>query len=277
MIGSLNHLTLSVTDLARSEAFYVDLLGMTLLARWPRGRYLRSGETWVALVLDLRAVERPLTEYTHVAFDAADFAGSVVRLEAAGVPTWQPNSSEGASHYFLDPDGHKLELHATGLASRLAHLRAAPWPDVELVGEAVHPTEAELEDHELLALFQASRLAPSTWTHTAHLRVAWCLLSAHSFDEARALMRAGVKALNAAHGRVEQIDRGYHETVTVAWLRLVAATRQAHGPEATSAAFVAAYPELGSSTLLRLYYTREQLLTAEAKATFVAPDLAPLP
>ncbi|MDP0908107.1 hypothetical protein Q6322_30275, partial [Klebsiella pneumoniae] len=50
------------------------------------------------------------SDYTHYAFSIseADFASFAARLEAAGVAIWKLNRSEGASHYFLDPDGHKL-------------------------------------------------------------------------------------------------------------------------------------------------------------------------
>ncbi len=62
------------------------------------------------------------SDYTHYAFSIseADFASFAARLEAAGVAIWKLNRSEGASHYFLDPDGHKLELHVGSLAQRLA-------------------------------------------------------------------------------------------------------------------------------------------------------------
>jgi catechol 2,3-dioxygenase-like lactoylglutathione lyase family enzyme len=71
-----------------------------------------------------RAVARPerrSSDYTHVAFDVAqaDFAGLVQQLLAAGARTWKDNRSEGDSFYFLDPDGHKLEIHVGSLDTRL--------------------------------------------------------------------------------------------------------------------------------------------------------------
>jgi catechol 2,3-dioxygenase-like lactoylglutathione lyase family enzyme len=125
MITGLNHLTLAVTDLDRSLAFYGELLGLPVMARWPTGAYLQAGTLWLCLSVDAAAAHRPHPDYTHFAFDVAEaaFAELVARV-AANAPQWRDNKSEGASLYVLDPDGHKLELHVGTLQSRLAHYRA---------------------------------------------------------------------------------------------------------------------------------------------------------
>lgn len=130
MLTGLNHLTLSVRDLARSVAFYRDMLGLRLHARWDRGAYLSAGDLWLCLSLDgqgTAALASPA--YTHYAFSISqhDFPAFAARLRAAGVPEWQQNRSAGDSLYFLDPDGHQLEAHTGSLAQRLAACRAAPY------------------------------------------------------------------------------------------------------------------------------------------------------
>ncbi|MGV8611019.1 glutathione transferase, partial [Pseudomonas aeruginosa] len=73
----------------------------------------------------------------HYAFSIseADFTSFAARLEVAGVAVWKLNRSEGESHYFLDPDGHKLELHVGNLAQRLAACREQPYKGMAFFGE----------------------------------------------------------------------------------------------------------------------------------------------
>lgn len=134
MITDLNHLTLSATDLDRSFDFYVGRLGLKPHAKWARGAYLSVGSFWLCLSLDPECRRGPIPEYTHVAFSVSeqDFAGFSARLVEQGVPVWKENSSEGDSLYILDPDGHKLEIHAGNLASRLASLRERPYDGLVL-------------------------------------------------------------------------------------------------------------------------------------------------
>jgi catechol 2,3-dioxygenase-like lactoylglutathione lyase family enzyme len=128
LIG-LNHLTLAVSDLERSFAFYEDLLGFRPAAIWDTGAYLSLGGLWLCLSLDGKRDPRQASGYTHYAFDIAQdaFGGFRQRLLDAGVVEWRRNSSEGDSFYFLDPDGHQLEAHVGNLTSRLAECRAAPY------------------------------------------------------------------------------------------------------------------------------------------------------
>ena len=130
-LAGLNHLTLAVADLDRALGFYEGVLGFRLRARWARGAYLEGGTLWLCLSLD---APRPARDYTHFALGARadDMDRWRRRLAAHGVATWKENTSEGESIYPLDPDGHRLELHAGDLASRLAAVREAPYDGMVL-------------------------------------------------------------------------------------------------------------------------------------------------
>jgi glutathione S-transferase fosA5 len=132
MITGLNHLTLGVADLERAFRFYVELLGCRAMARWNRGAYIVAGGVWLCLSLDEQIGSSSRPGYTHIAFsvDAPRFAEATARLIGAGVVAWKENRSEGDSFYFLDPDGHRLELHVGDLASRLASCRENPYEDM---------------------------------------------------------------------------------------------------------------------------------------------------
>ena len=131
MLKGLNHLTLAVTDIHASLTFYQELLQMEVHAVWQSGAYLSCGSLWLCLSYDPSREIRPAgkSDYTHYAFtvDAADFTAVTLRLQQAGVESWKENRSEGDSFYFLDPDGHKLEIHAGDLPQRLAACRKNPY------------------------------------------------------------------------------------------------------------------------------------------------------
>lgn len=126
MIRGLNHLTLAVRDVQRAVAFYRDVLGFDVARSWAEGAYLTAGALWLCLSYDPQTRGAPNPDYTHVALDVAadDFKTLTDRVIASGASVWKQNRSEGASLYFLDPDSHKLELHAGTLESRLAAMEA---------------------------------------------------------------------------------------------------------------------------------------------------------
>lgn len=126
-VTGLNHVTLAVADVERSLTFYRDLLGLAVRAVWPNGAYLEAGPLWLCLSHDTETRTSPHPDYTHLAFSVseADYANLSECLVAECV-VWKENKSEGASTYFLDPDGHKLEIHIGSLEARLAHYRDNP-------------------------------------------------------------------------------------------------------------------------------------------------------
>jgi catechol 2,3-dioxygenase-like lactoylglutathione lyase family enzyme len=132
-IVGLNHVTLAVTDVARSFLFYRELLGFRPLCKWPAGAYFLIGDFWFCLNLDNKRQSQTSPDYTHIAFtvDSDNFAFLKSRLLDAGVQPFKENTSEGDSFYFLDPDGHKLEIHVGDWKSRLASKKKDPWPGTE--------------------------------------------------------------------------------------------------------------------------------------------------
>ncbi len=131
MIGGVSHLNFAVSNLERSLRFYVDWLGFNPLVRWDKGAYLQAGDVWVSLTLDQAAPEASNnSSYSHTAFSVAPerFEQMAARLRAEEVEEWQENATPGDSFYFLDPDGHKLEIHAWTLGERLEWLREHPQP-----------------------------------------------------------------------------------------------------------------------------------------------------
>jgi hypothetical protein len=135
-----------------------------------------------------------------------------------------------------------------------------------------------MDDAEFVARFEACGIPLEEWTHRAHLRVAWTYLQRLGLDGATERMRAGILRFNASKGIEDGgLDRGYHETLTLAWLRILDCMMRTHGAEADATAFLEKHTQLHSKALLRLYYSRDRILSWDAKRRFVEPDLAPLP
>lgn len=130
-VTGLNHVTFAVSDLARSIAFYSELLGFSIRMRGPASAYLKAGTLWLALVVDKNLQPLPLPDYSHTAFSISPTALRflVTKLKAAGVVCWQV-ADTNESFYFCDPDGHKLELHSGDLRRRLAARAALREPGV---------------------------------------------------------------------------------------------------------------------------------------------------
>ena len=132
MITGVSHITIAVRDVARSFAFYRDTLQFKALCKWPRGAYFLVGDMWFCLNQDDNR-DKASADYSHIAFSVTpeNYETVVQGLKNAGISAFKENISEGDSFYFLDPDGHKLEIHVGDWQSRIAAKKTNPWPDAE--------------------------------------------------------------------------------------------------------------------------------------------------
>lgn len=133
------------------------------------------------------------------------------------------------------------------------------------------------DDETFLAQYEAGTWPEENWHHREHIRLAYLYLCRLPFPAALERIRRSLQAYNASHAVPESLTRGYHETMTLAWLRLVDVALRLDGPAESADAFLEAHPHLLCKRALFFFYSRDLLIAAEAKAHFVEPDLAPLP
>ena len=130
----------------------------------------------------------------------------------------------------------------------------------------------------LASRFTELTLPKEEWTHAAHLTVGMWHVDRYGAAEALTRLRSGIRRLNESHGNVNTPTSGYHETITAAYVTLLAAYLDACPPELSLAARVErllAGP-LAARDMLFTFYSRERLLSIDARAEWVEPDLGPL-
>jgi catechol 2,3-dioxygenase-like lactoylglutathione lyase family enzyme len=120
------HTTIPVSDLARSRAFYTDVLGLEFVGHAPKENphfvFLKSGSDY--LLLGLEAKRERFSNIIHHAFlvDGDAFDGIVAELKAKGVDVFREERRDrgvftGRSAYFHDPDDNAMEvIHLTNKA-----------------------------------------------------------------------------------------------------------------------------------------------------------------
>jgi hypothetical protein len=141
-----------------------------------------------------------------------------------------------------------------------------------------HGPFASWEEVEALAKgFEAQTLlGEHDWTHRDHLSTAayYCITDP---DCASERMRSGIQALNKARGVETTPTSGYHDTLTIAWTRMIAGhLRGLDGlaPHEKVNSVIENFQD--KKTTLR-YYSRDRIISLEARYGWVEPDLEPLP
>jgi hypothetical protein len=117
-----------------------------------------------------------------------------------------------------------------------------------------------------LAAFLHGETDPRGFRHADHVRLAHEALGLHPFLDAARAYAAALKAMTVRAGKPEI----YHETITVAFLALIA-ERRAAASDADYGAFAAANPDLFDKQVLARWYGDKLALPA-ARRTFVLPE-----
>jgi hypothetical protein len=129
-----------------------------------------------------------------------------------------------------------------------------------------------------VAAFETCSLACERWNHRAHLTIGLWYSLHHSPQQALNLIRAGIQRYNRACGWPTTATTGYHETITQFWLwaigQYVASAAAGASPLQLWAGLAASgYAE---KTFPFQYYSRETLMSWEARVAWLPPDLKPL-
>ena len=128
-------------------------------------------------------------------------------------------------------------------------------------------------DDEFLRAFENLSFPADQFRHREHLRVAWLYLKSSDATRATERMSAGIRRFADHHGATEK----YHHTLTLFWMRLVAAALVETPEGCAFEEFLADHPELRDKNLPAQYYSQDLLRTSAARGGWVEPDLRPLP
>ncbi len=89
----------------------------------------------------------------------------------------------------------------------------------------------EQQIENLVAGFLNLTLPLKEWTHEAHLTVATYLLNKFSVEEATCILRAGILTFNKSVGVVNTPAKGYHETLTLFWIKTISQYLKENGKD----------------------------------------------
>lgn len=134
-------------------------------------------------------------------------------------------------------------------------------------------TESDLQT--LAERFEAATLPQPEWTHQAHVAVALYFVRHHS-ERALETMRAGIVRLNAFHGVPQTPEGGYHDTLTMFWVRYIGRILAQHGDLDWDSLYETVQIACADRKVPLRHYSRELLMSWQARTSLVEPDLAPI-
>jgi hypothetical protein len=136
---------------------------------------------------------------------------------------------------------------------------------------------SESEIDGFLAAFEGCTLPKERWTHGAHLLTGACYVHGLGREAALAKMRICVRRYNESVGGKNTDTSGYHETITVMWIRLLdGLMRESPAMERAAFARLAVERFVGEKDVFRRYYDFDVVGSVEARRRWVEPNLLEL-
>jgi hypothetical protein len=126
-----------------------------------------------------------------------------------------------------------------------------------------------------IVAFEARTLPKPRWTHQAHLLVALWYNLRHKADDALNIVRENIKRYNEAVGTQNTETSGYHETITVFYMWAVRKFIAHANPEASLVELANSLirGKCAAKSFPFEYYSRDLLLSSEARMKWIEPDL----
>jgi hypothetical protein len=123
-----------------------------------------------------------------------------------------------------------------------------------------------MTDEQFALAFERCEISNAGFHHRDHVRLAWFYLRRYG-AEADTRIVASIRNFAAHHGKLDK----YHQTMTIAWMRLVEPAARVEPFEDA----IAAFPRLIEKDYLREFYSDDLLRTQNARENFVQPDKRP--
>lgn len=133
------------------------------------------------------------------------------------------------------------------------------------------------EIKNIVRAFEDCTLPRSEWTHSAHLTVALWYLTHFSVQEAINCLRDRIHKYNAANGVKSANNTGYHETITLFWVEIIIRYLLANASNNNIVLLTNGLIDKYKNSRLPLeYYSRDLLMSCQARISWIEPDLKPL-
>jgi hypothetical protein len=133
---------------------------------------------------------------------------------------------------------------------------------------------ASKDDQDFRFKVETCQFPGEAFNHYAHIRLAYIYLTEYPIDTAYQFMRKTLLTFLDHH----KVDKSkYHDTMTRAWIMAVRHFMEMTSNSASAANFIKKNPTLLDTKIMLTHYSADVLFSAKARATFIEPNLSPIP